>query len=288
MSDRPPLRHQTAMPRHQLLRDLQPAPRPARRPAQGPDHHRDGNGYRHRRRVVRVRCDRVRNRFRRHDGCPGGGRHRGPRWPHAQAQVGGRTEDLPRAHHGGVPQPVHGHRSGQPIGAVEHGRVDRATRRLDHGLCRRHAASGLHHDRADRDRRGGLGAARQRLCRHHAPPEGQVVVHGRQRARQAACVPAVHRWGRALPGDLRRGGRTGLPRLRVDRAVGHALQRRRRESAATRRPHDVADDGRARPAAARLAAGCRGTGILRRAGPAAPARSGCRRDHRRHLAWRGR
>ena len=39
----PLLRHQAAVPRHQLLRDLQPAPRPPRRPAQDADHddHRD-------------------------------------------------------------------------------------------------------------------------------------------------------------------------------------------------------------------------------------------------------
>ena len=45
-------------------------------------------------------------------------------------QVGVRPAHLPRADVGRVPQPVPDHRSGQPVGAVEHGRVDRAARRL--------------------------------------------------------------------------------------------------------------------------------------------------------------
>ena len=61
------LRHQAAVSRHRLLRDLQPAARPSGRPAQGPDqdHHRD----RHRdgRRLIRVRRHRLRHRIRRDD-----------------------------------------------------------------------------------------------------------------------------------------------------------------------------------------------------------------------------
>jgi cation diffusion facilitator CzcD-associated flavoprotein CzcO len=48
-----------------------------------------------------------------------------------------RAAHLPRPHHRRVPQPLHDHRPGQPVGAVEHDRVDRAARRLDH----RHARS---------------------------------------------------------------------------------------------------------------------------------------------------
>ena len=59
--------------------------------------------------------------------------------------------------------------------------------------------------------------ARQRVRRPHADAERQLLVHGRQRARQTAGVPAVRRWGRHLPDDLRRGRRARLPRLRPRR-----------------------------------------------------------------------
>ena len=48
-------------------------------------------------------------------------------------------------------------------------------------------------------------------------PDGQLLVHGRQRAGQAAGVPAVRRRRRSLPHDLRRGGAPRLPRLRLRR-----------------------------------------------------------------------
>ena len=44
----PPVRHQAAVPRHQLLRDLQPSPRPPRRPAQASHRHHHRVGDRHR------------------------------------------------------------------------------------------------------------------------------------------------------------------------------------------------------------------------------------------------
>ena len=72
------LRHQAAVSRHGLLRDLQPPARPSGRPAQGPDqdHHRDR--HRHGRRLTRVRCDRLRDRIRRDDGRAGLSRHHRP------------------------------------------------------------------------------------------------------------------------------------------------------------------------------------------------------------------
>ena len=45
---RPPVRHQAAVPRHQLLRHVQPAARPARRSAQAPDHDDHRDRHRHR------------------------------------------------------------------------------------------------------------------------------------------------------------------------------------------------------------------------------------------------
>ncbi len=47
-----------------------------------------------------------------------------------EAEVGARSGHLPGPHHGRVPQPLHDHWARQPLGAVEHGGVDRAARRL--------------------------------------------------------------------------------------------------------------------------------------------------------------
>ena len=64
----------------------------------------------------------------------------------------------------GVPQSVHDHRPGQPVGAVEHDGVDRAARRLDRRLHRATCATRrFDTHRADRGGRGRLGPARQRL-----------------------------------------------------------------------------------------------------------------------------
>ena len=213
MPDRSPLRHEAAVPRHQLLRHVQPAPRPPRRPAQAPDHDDHRDRHRHRRRDIRVRRHRVRHRVRRDDRRARLGRHHRARRRDAEGQVGPRPHHVPRSHHGRVPELLHDHRSGQPLGAVEHDGVDRAARRLGRRLPRRHAQARRHDDRAHRDGRSRLGAARERLRRHHALPHRQLVVHGCQRARQAAGLPAVRRRGRRLPGRVRRGPGQRLLRL---------------------------------------------------------------------------
>ena len=56
--------------------------------------------------------------------------------------------------------------------------------------------------------------------------DGELVVHGRQRARQAAGVPAVPRRRRPVPGRLRRRRRPWLPGLRLRRAWRTRGQRR--------------------------------------------------------------
>ena len=61
-----------------------------------------------------------------------------------QGQVERGAEDLSRPHHGGLPQPVHHHRAGQPVGADQHAAVDRAACRLDRRLPRRTAREGRH------------------------------------------------------------------------------------------------------------------------------------------------
>ena len=62
----------------------------------------------------------------------------------AEAEVGGRSDDLPRPDDGRVPELVRHHRPGEPVGAVEHGGVDRAARRVGRRLLadlQRRAAS---------------------------------------------------------------------------------------------------------------------------------------------------
>ncbi len=59
----PLLRYQAALPRHRLLRDLQPPARPARRPAKAANHQHHRAGHRNSGRVVRVRRHRVRHRL---------------------------------------------------------------------------------------------------------------------------------------------------------------------------------------------------------------------------------
>ncbi len=58
-------------------------------------------------------------------------------------------------------------------------------------------------------------------------PARELLVHGRQRAGQAARLPALHRRRRPLPEDLRRGRAPRLSRLRLRRSGRAPLQRRR-------------------------------------------------------------
>ena len=66
-------------------------------------------------------------------------------------QVGRGAEDLSRPDGRGLSQHVPGHRTGQPVGAVEHDRVDRAARRLDFRLPRLSARAAM--SRASRRRK---------------------------------------------------------------------------------------------------------------------------------------
>ena len=84
---------------------------------------------------------------------------------------------------GGLPEPVHHHRPRQPVGAVQHDRVDRAACGLDrrrHGLD---AGPADERHRGGRRRPGRLGEPRQRGRRRDPLPPGQFLVHGRQHPR---------------------------------------------------------------------------------------------------------
>ncbi len=110
----------------------------------------------------------------------------------AEGEVGRRTGHLPRADDVGVPEPVHDHRAGQPVGAVEHDGVDRAARRLDRrhdrSTCASTTSTTIEPTELGRDQ---VGTAQQRVRRPHADADRELVVHGRQRAGQAAGVPAL-------------------------------------------------------------------------------------------------
>ena len=99
-------------------------------------------GIRTGQRIGRRRCDRVRDRLRRHDRRhPGGSSDHRPRRQVDRGGVGERAADLSRPHRGRLPQRVPGHRPGQPVGAVEHGGVDRAACRLGGRSADRHACA---------------------------------------------------------------------------------------------------------------------------------------------------
>ena len=188
------------------------------------------------RRVVRVRRHRLRHRLRRDDRRDRRGRHHRPGRRDAEGQVGARPEHVPRADDRRVPEPVHDHRSGQPVGAVEHGGLDRAARRLDRRLPGAPARPRVRDDRADPDRRGRLGAARQRLRRHHAlsrRPTPGTWAPTCPASRGCSCPTSAASTctGPTCDEVVER----GLPRLRADRPAGHAVQRRRHPAAAARR-----------------------------------------------------
>ena len=104
---------------------------------------------------------------------------------------------------------------------------------------------------------------------------GELVVHGCERARQAAGVPAVRRRRRPLSRDLRRGGRAGISRL-CHRRCRAAVQRRRDPAVEARRRPRARHDGGARSADARLPPGRRRPRVHARHGGDEPARGGGR------------
>ena len=212
--------------------DRRPSPRPASRP---------------RGRVLRVRRHRLRHRVRRDDRRHRRRRHHRPRRPHAQGEVGPRPDHLPRADDGRVPEPVHDHRPGQPVGAVEHVGVDRAARRLDRRAAwSTSATEGFDRDRADRRRPRPAGCSTSTT------------------APTSRCIPQANSWymGANVPGKPRVflpyvGGVDGYRRacdevvasdylgFELARPGGAAAQRRRHPPRAARCGDRARADGRA-------------------------------------------
>ena len=180
---------------------------------------------------------------------------------------------------------------GQPVGAVEHGGVDRAARRLDRRLPRLPAR------RTASRRIEPTETAEAGWVQHVNDcaditlyPHGQLVVHGRQRARQAAGVPALHRRRRRLPRGVRRGRRpTATSASRSTGPARHAVQRRRGPPAAARRADGARHDGRAAACPPIESMSADEARAFSTRWPArAPARARGRRDRRRHAARRRR
>ncbi len=87
--------------------------------------------------------------------------------------------------------------TGQPVGAHQHGGLDRAPRGVDQPTLLAHArAEGVERIEADHDAQEELGRLRQHGRRHHPVPHLQLLVPGRQRPRQA---PGVHAPARLPP-----------------------------------------------------------------------------------------
>ena len=125
-------RHQAHLHRHRLFRDLQPAERDPGRHQDQPDRGNPAECRAHRRQGLRDRRAGARDGLRRHDRLGREDRHQRPRRADAEPEMGGGPEDLSRPDERGLPEPLHHHRSRQPVGALEHDRLHRAACRLDH------------------------------------------------------------------------------------------------------------------------------------------------------------
>ena len=213
------------------------------------------------RRVVRVRRHRLRHGLRRHDRSDRRRRHQG------RGRTGARRTSGPTARSTYLGLMTTGSRTSSRS-------PDPAARRCcPTWSCRSSststgsatasttcASNGLDDHRADADGRGRLGAARQRLRRHHALPAGQLLVHGRQRAGQAdACSSPTSVASTATARPATRWSNSGYLGFAFDGPERRPVQRRRHPPAAARRGARPRDDERARAAADRVA--------VRRGGP---------------------
>ena len=162
----------------------------------------------------------------------------------------------------GLPEPVHDHRPGQPVGAVEHGRCRSSSTSTGSPTASTDLRSRGLRARSSPPRPPSrrLGAARQRLRRHHAVSRRRTPgtwAPTCPASRGCSCPTSAASTATATTCDEVVDQR--LPRLRARRARrGTAVQRRRHPPRAARRGDRARDDGRAGPAAARVDVGRRG------------------------------
>ena len=145
-----------------------------------------------------------------------------PRRQLVAGEVGGGPTYLSRSDAGRLPEPVRDHGPRQPVGAQQHDGLDRAARRFRGRLHCVHGGQGLHVRRADRRGRTGVGRSRAGARRGVALPACQVsplLVHGRERPRQAAGPAALRRRRGPVSATLRRDRGRGLSRLRLSAKI---------------------------------------------------------------------
>ena len=148
----PPVRIEAPLRRHRLLRDVQPPERHARRPEEDAAGRVHTARHPHDRGRARGRRDRVRDGLRRDDRRVAQHRHPGSRRRVDARRMGRRPAHLPRDHGGGVPEPLHDHGPGQPVGAQQHGHLDRTARRLARRPVHAHARARPRLHRGERRR----------------------------------------------------------------------------------------------------------------------------------------
>ena len=189
-----PHRHEADVRRHRLLRDLQPRQRrPGRRPTPpitGDHAARAPDG----RRRVRARRDRLRDRLRRDDGRRSSTSTSAAarRWRCARS---GRPARAPTS---ASPSPASRTSSSSPAPAARPCSATWSSRSSSTSTgsptaSRTCASAGS--TRIEATPRGGgrLGGPRERVADAHALPARQLVVRGRERARQAAGLHALRR-----------------------------------------------------------------------------------------------
>ena len=152
-------RDQAHLRRHRLLRDLQPRQRHARRRSQRPDRRRSLRaGSRPRARNTSSTCSCSQPASTRSPAHCSSIEIRGREGRPLTRQMVGGAAHVPRARRGGLPEHVPRHRTRQPLGAEQHGLLDRAAHRLDRRLHRLSARPRAADDRGDGGGRGRPGS----------------------------------------------------------------------------------------------------------------------------------
>ena len=259
MPDDLPARHEAAVPRHRLLRDVQPAPRPPRRPAQDADQRPSPRpasrpteeSFEFDAIVYATGFDAMTGAIVGVDITGVDGVTLKDKWDHGPPTYLGLTTvgfpNLFMITGPGSPSVL----SNMAVSIEQH--VDWIADCL--GYLRDHGFERIEPTQTAED---GLGAARQRLRRHHAVPDWPTPgTWAPTCPASRACSCPTSAASTCYRGDLRRGRRAGLPRLRAARPGRPAAQRRRGPPPAARRAGGAHDDGRARPAADRVAVGAR-------------------------------
>ncbi len=136
------------------------------------------------------RRDRLRHRLRCDDRRPAADRHSRSRRRAAARRLGKRPAQLSGPAGRRLPQPVHHHRAGQPVGADQHAALDRAARELDRRLPGPPARAQRHLHRGERGlprMPGWPMSKRPRTRRSRAPPAPGMSAPTSPASRRCSC-----------------------------------------------------------------------------------------------------